>query len=490
MQTRPSTLTLLIVLVGTTLFAQDPQLKSWARSLGGVGIFSSPRVSDLNGDGTGDIIIGVGREEFKPCDSAIIALNGRDGSMLWRVPASDHIFTSAMFKDINNDGVEDVFMAGRSAELNAINGRNGSVLWKFDPKQGNMRWFNFYNGQFIADRDGDGTEDILIPNGGNVRIAPFETKGRFPGNLVVISGKSGKLLATAQIPDGKETYMSILPHMRKDGDYDVVFGTGGETIGGSLYLTLLSDIMKGDISKAVLLDRSATKGYIGPPIWADINNDGNDDIIANAVEGKCIAIDGVTHHTIWSVKVEGSEAYSSIAPGYFVGNDKVPDFFMSYAVGQWPDLGWSKQFMIDGATGKIAFTDSLGSYQTSTAVVVDINGDGVDEAIMNVNVEVVDAINRVAFQNVLMLVDFREGEVLQLGDAFPGSNISSTPWIGDMDSDGLLDILYCHGTNVRKTYSFTGIQVHRIATGVPVKNNIRWGGYMGSQYDGIFRPRN
>jgi outer membrane protein assembly factor BamB len=470
-------------------YGQDPHLKTWERRFKDVGIFSSPRVTDLNGDGTADVIIGVGREEFHACDSAIIALNGKDGQMLWHVPASDHLFTSAMLKDINGDGVEDVFMAGRSAELQAINGRDGSVIWKFNRKQGGIRWFNFYNGQFIADQDGDGIEDIVIPNGGNVRAAPNETKDRYPGNIVVISGKTGKLLASAAVPDGKETYMSVVPHKRSDGDYDVLFGTGGETIGGGLYLTRLSNIMKGDVRNARLLDRSATKGYIGPPIWADINADGVDDIIVNAVEGKCLAIDGATYKSVWTVRMDNTEAYSSIAPGYFIGNDQIPDFFMTYAVGTWPDLGWSKQFMVNGATGEVALVDSLGSYQTSTPVVIDINGDGIDEALLNVNVEMVDAINRVEFQNVMMLMDFKGGEVLQFGDGFAGSNISSTPWIGDLDGDGMLDVVYCHGTNIRKTYSFTGIQVHRIATSIPVKNNIRWGGYMGTHSDGIFRAR-
>jgi len=35
----------------------------------GIGIFSSPRVTDLNGDGIGDIVFGAGRTEFHACDS-------------------------------------------------------------------------------------------------------------------------------------------------------------------------------------------------------------------------------------------------------------------------------------------------------------------------------------------------------------------------------------------------------------------------------------
>ncbi|MEJ1240001.1 hypothetical protein WBG78_17810 [Chryseolinea sp. T2] len=470
-------------------FGQTPRLKSWEKRIGGVGIFSSPRISDLNHDGVGDIIIGLGREEFKPCDSAVVALNGRTGQMLWHVASSDHIFTSAIFKDINADGIDDIFMAGRSTELFAINGSNGSIIWRFDRKQGNTRWFNFYNGQFIDDQDNDGTDDIIIANGGNVRAAPYETKDRHPGHLVVISGMTGKLLAVAEVPDGKETYMSPVPKRRADGDYDVLFGTGGETIGGGLYLTKLSDIMKGDIRNSELLDRSPSKGYIGPPLWADINGDRNADIIANAVEGKCIAFDGVTHRSIWTVKLDNTEAYSSIAPGYFTGDDNVPDFFLTYAVGTWPDLGSSKQCLINGASGQIAFIDSLGTYQTSTPVVIDVDEDGIDEALMNVNIEVLNDLNQAEFQNVLTLVDFKNKEVLQLGDASPGSNISSTPWIGDLDKDGLLDIVYCHGTNIRKTYSFSGIQVHRVATGINAGINVRWGAYMGSQYNAIFTAK-
>jgi outer membrane protein assembly factor BamB len=476
----------------TTLFATTPALSqaenpnNWSVKFKGVGIFSSPHISDLNGDGIGDIVIGVGREEFQKCDSAVIALNGINGEVLWRVPASDHIFTSAIFKDIDGDQTDDVFMGGRSAEFIAINGKTGKVIWRFDKKQGSNKWFNFYNGQFVKDQDGDTMEDILIANGGNVLAAPFDTKARYPGYLIVLSGKTGKLLAKAKTPDGAETYMSVVAYPEPDSsDYRVVFGTGGETLGGHLYLTSLRHIMNGDVSKAMVLDSSPSKGYIAPPVLIDINGDRYADIVANAVEGKMIAFDGKTGKPLWSVKMQGTEAYSSVAPGYFTGDDRIPDFFVSYAVGQWPDLGWSKQFMVDGANGKIMYSDSLGSYQTSTPVVIDIDEDGIDEAIVNINTQVVDFLERITFQNIMGIISFKDREFLQLGDSFPGSNISSTPWLGDIDHDGHLDIVYCHGTNIRKTYSFTGLQIHRVSTGISVKG-IRWGAYMGSDYNSIF----
>ncbi len=479
---------LLILFVYCQAFPQEkPDTKNWTVTFDGIGIFSSPRVTDLNGDGIGDIIFGTGRVEFHTCDSAVIALDGTNGKMLWHVRSIDHLFTSAIFLDITGDHVPEIFIAGRSAQFMAVNGKTGEVIWNFDRSQGGVQWFNFYNPQFVADQDGDGIDDLLISNGGNVMILPKVSKGRYPGNLIVVSGKTGKLLARAAMPDGKETYMSVAAIATQDGkDYKVIFGSGGETIGGHLYVTTLSQIMKGDLSKAKVLDESKNKGYIGPPLWIDINHDGIHDIVANAVEGKLLAYDGKTYKKLWSVKMPNTEAYSSIAPGYFTGDDKVPDFFVTYAVGEWPDLGWSQQFMVNGATGKIAYTDSLGSYQTSTPVVIDVDGDGVDEAILNLNVLVFDQFDNQTMQNMNVIIDFKSNEMLQPWDAYPGSNLSSTPWIGDLDHDGLLDIIYCHGTNLKKTYSFDGVRINRVATGIPIKSAIKWGSYMGSNYNGIY----
>jgi len=464
---------------------------SWSTQLPGVGTFSSPRVADLNKDGIGDIILGSGREEFQSCDSAIIALDGKTGELLWKVAAIDQIFGSASLKDITGDGIPDVFITGRSAELKAINGKTGEVIWSFvdvhKPKKGKKReWFNFYNPQFVPDQDGDGFQDILVSNGGDVMKEPYDPD-RPTGNLVVLHSKNGNIIAKAPMPDGKEIYMSISAvGTDNQDDMKIVFGTGGETIGGNLYLTRLSDIMKNDVSNAIKLDSSATKGFIGPPAWIDINGDKIPDIIANAVDGRLLAYDGLTFEKIWHTEMPGTEAYSSISIGFF-NRDSVPDFFVSYAQGTWPNLDWTKQFMVNGFDGKIEFIDSLGFYQTSTPVVADFTLDGVDDALVVVNYQVVDDLYRKWFYNMLVVIDFVTNEVIDLGVNQNGHNLSSTPWIGDIDGDHYMDIIYCHSTNARHTYAFDGMQVNRIATSIPIQKPIKWGAYMGSDYDGVYK---
>ena len=475
--------------VGWSTFTYG-QNNSWSVKFDGLGSFSSPRVADLNGDGIGDIIIGAGRQEFLSCDSAVMALDGQNGEMLWKVHARDQIFGSAAIKDLNKDGVPDIIIGGRSAELKAINGRTGDLIWEFFSSDDTNRprkagWYNFYNPQFIPDQDGDGLEDILVSNGGDVLAEPYDPD-RPAGSLLVISGRNGKLLSKAVMPDGKETYMSVAVAETSGNDHSVIFGTGGETLGGSLYVAKLSDVMKGDLSGARILATGKNKGFIAPPAWVDLNSDGYYDIVALSVDGRMFAFDGKSYEPLWETTLPDTEVYSSLAIGNLTG-DNVLDLFVSVAAGVWPKLEWNCQFMVNGANGKIEYVDSLGFYQTSTPVVADFDGDGTDEILLSVNYHIIDEIFQKFFYTMLVIIDFNPLEVKQIGDSFVGSNPSSTPWIGDLDQDGKIEIIYCHETDPRRTNVFSGVQVNRIETDIPVHSKIKWGAYMGSDYNGVYK---
>lgn len=471
------------LLLSGSLYAQT----SWSTDLPGVGTFSSPRITDLNKDGVGDVIIGAGREEFHACDSAVIALDGKTGQLLWNIAAKDQIFGSAALKDITNDGIKDAFIGGRSAELIAINGATGQEIWRFKADQHtDTKWFNFYNPQFVSDQDGDGYEDILVANGGDVMVAPYDTN-RPPGYLVVISSKKGDLLAKAEMPDGKEIYMSatVSPAYGQK-DWEIVFGTGGETVGGNLYLGYLSQVMREDLSEAILLHESEHKGYIGPAARIDLTKDGILDIVCNAVDGQLLAFNGKDQQVIWEVKIPSTEAYSSVALGQFTEDD-IPDVFMSYGQGTWPKLSWSLQTMVNGATGTIEFTDSMGLYQNTTPLVFDVDGNGIDEVIMSLNYHEFNELYQKFFYTTFIVIGFQTKEIVQFGGVHEGSNLSSTPWLGDLDQDGFLDIISCHGTNLRHTYTFDGMKINRLSTKIPISKSIKWGAYQGSNYDGVYK---
>jgi outer membrane protein assembly factor BamB len=477
------------LLIAISGYAQN----SWSKKLENIGTFSSPRVSDLNKDGVKDIILGAGRLEFEHSDSAIIALDGKTGELLWKNSAIDQMFGSAALQDITKDGTDDIFINGRSSELYAINGADGKVIWHFDTlaysEGGKKRWFNFYNPQWIYDVDKDGFRDIVISNGGDIKVPAFNPN-RAAGRLVILSARTGKVLADATMPDKKEIYMSVAirPDAARPEQAKVIFGTGGETVGGHLYVGTVEMLLKGDLSKAKLLSTCEQKGFIAPPAWVDITNDGIADAVVNSVDGRIMAFDGVSFLPLWERKLPTTEAYSSMGIGYF-NKDNAPDFFVSFAQGTWPDLSWTKQAMIDGVTGKIEFSDSLGYYQTSSPIAADFNGDGIDEVLLNVDYQVLDSIGFKSFYNTLLVISFETKEVITLVEGIPGHNVASTPWAGDLDNDGFLDIVYSVGTNQFKTYTFDGLRVNYIGTKIPITPKHQWGAYMGSEYDGVFKKK-
>jgi hypothetical protein len=121
-----------------------------------------------------------------------------------------------------------------------------------------------------------------------------------------------------------------------------------------LFVGTIEMVLKNKLSEASILDISLYKGFISPPVWVDINQDNEKDIVVSSVDGRILAFDGLTFRKIWQTKLDDTEAYSSLAVGKF-NTDEIPDFFVSFAQGVWPDLSWTKQAMINGQSGKIEY---------------------------------------------------------------------------------------------------------------------------------------
>lgn len=463
---------------------------SWSVYFPNTGTYSSARMADLNRDGVLDIIIGAGGKEEVYSDTAVLALDGANGKALWAIPGANQYVGSAIFLDITNDGIPEVFIGGRWALLTAIDGSNGKPVWSFysgrkqtDGSDGG--WFNFTTPQLIPDQDADGLMDLLIANGGDARVEAGDPN-RPAGRLLVLSSRSGKILANVVMPDGRETYMSVICE-KKAGGIDVYFGTGGESLGGHLYRTTLHQIMSGDISAAKALASSENKGFIGSPVLVDITGDKTKDIVINTVDGRMLAINGANDSLLWELQFPGTEAYTIPAVGYFNG-DSIPDLFANFAIGTFPRLNWSVRFMVDGKTGQIAYRDTIPAFQYASPVVADLDGDGFDEVIVNQG-----ALKRKQFEDVyysnLLAFDFRRNTRYALGDTLRATNLASTPWIGDMDNDGRLDIIYTavnyHDTKFDLSKPL-GLSIARFNTGINISSEIRWGAYLGSNYDGNF----
>lgn len=471
----------------------------WNKDISIIGSQSSPRATDLNKDGILDIVIGAGKNEFQQTDMGILAFDGRSGEILWKQQAPDQVYGSATFCDVTGDQVKDVFIGGRSPQLKAINGSSGALIWEFrydeyanDPVM-KYAHYNFNNSVLVPDQNKDGLDDLLIINGGNAAADPYSTTNRFPAVLMLLDSKTGKVIAADTMPDGKESYMTPLIFSQPGSkELFLIFGTGGETIDGNLYISTVSDLLAKKLSMAKIIATEKGHGYIAPPTLADISADGYLDIIAISHGSKAVAIDGKDHHMIWTKTFPATECSNSFAAGYFT-DDNIPDFFTFISKGQWPNSTGSIQLMVNGKDGTIAYMDSMGCTGFSSPVVYDLDDDGRDEAIISINdfdcsIGYTKNSPRV-MENKLIAINFANKSVNMIDQAQGFKNIFSTPWIGDLDNDGYLDIISCQYFHHSDLLSFLGMRIKRIDTPIRIKNKVVWGAYLGSQGDGVFRSK-
>ena len=494
----PSLLVIILLVLGSCN-SKKKSVIVWNKNFPVIGSQSSPRTEDINKDGILDIIIGAGKNEFQQSDMGILAFDGKTGNVIWKQSSPDQVFGSATFCDVTGDGIGDVFIGGRSPQLKAIDGASGKLLWEFkadkyknDPILQYAR-FNFNNSVIIRDQNNDGIDDLLTVNGGNALANPYETKNRFPGVLMILDTKTGDVIAADTMPDGKEAYMTPLCFRQPGTDnINILFGTGGETIDGSLYITDVSQLKAKKLTEAKVIAREKGHGFIAPASLADINADGNLDVVAISHASTVFAIDGKDYHTIWTKSFPGTESSNSFAVGFF-NNDDVPDFFTFVSKGQWPNSTGSVEVMLNGKNGNVEFTDSIGCTGFSTPVVYDLDNDGRDEALLSVNDFDCSLGYASKSPNVIMnrliAIDFGKKSVRTIDETKGFKNVFSTPWIGDLDSDGYLDIIYCQYFHHLDLLSFLGMNIKRIDTPVKMRKKVLWGSFLGSDYNGIFAPK-
>lgn len=465
------------------IFAQN---LLWSSFRDSITSFSSPRAIDLNGDGVKDIVVGGGTDGIA-ADNGIMAFNGIDGSLLWNRATHDEIFVSANFQDINNDGIPDVFIGGRQAQFYAVDGSNGDLIWEFYPNPypvapGDSGLWNFYSPQFIPDINGDALPDLLVTNGGDHSLPLWETN-RPPGHLMILNAANGEILAKAVVPDSAETYCSpLVIDLQNNGTLWVLYGTGGESLGGHFYVVPLNDLINNTLENSVELAAHPTRGFIAPASVHRSISHGGFDIIVQGFGGTIYKFNGSTLTQEWATTIAGAESSSQPTIGNFSGGDFIPDVFSVLYKGTLTSYSDYYQVMLNGADGSIEFIDSIGTLHFPSANAVDMNNDGRDEAIISVTYN-----SNGYFHHELHAIDFQNDTISQIYIDQTGVNLGCTPLIDDIDNNGLLDIVYVVRKDSLNPVGWKGINVYRYETTAEIPNSgIAWGSYLGTQLDGIY----
>jgi outer membrane protein assembly factor BamB len=483
----------------------------------GMMTFSSPKVTDLNGDGILDVVIGDGldiadmagfnrpattpknilfNEKGEKILGHIKAFDGKTGSQLWSISSIAELYSTPFFTDINKDGVQDVLMGGRLSQFYAINGKNGEIIWQFDtsqPAPDPRGWLQFYNPQVVKDCNQDGINDIVVTNGGYPQ-APPNDKNRPAGRLLLLSGATGKVLAKLLMPDSAETYCSpvIYPGKNRDDDL-IIWGSGGETHPGSLWAIRVKDLQNENPKGFLKILTNPKKGFMVPCVIADINRDKIRDIVVANFEGKIQVVNGLDFSLIWEYREDSCETYTCPAIGHF-NNDSILDIATFMNIGTFPAYKKAYFVVIDGKNGELLYKKIIASQYTSP-LAVNIDATPLDEIIFPEAGNIEHAMSQLsgsASKNAPMPSFFLNAlypsnwEIRPLTPKRIGMGFASTPCIADINNDGLLEVIYSYGVFSKKNPGTMGWNIERFQLNISKPPLDYWGGYMGLKTNGIF----
>ena len=203
-------------------------------------------VPDVNGDGSGDLIVAahneraLGRPIVQNVGRAYV-FNGADGELLHTLfspsPQDGGGFALGVsgLDDVNGDGLGDIGV--RDPGLNQaiiFDGATGEVIHQLSPPAPDVHSY-FGKSQTFQDVNGDGTPEILVTGSADIRRSQY---------LYLYNGASGELIQRISYDfDSNSPSTVVLPDVNNDGKVELLLAqqtlmAGGFPEGGQAFIYL------------------------------------------------------------------------------------------------------------------------------------------------------------------------------------------------------------------------------------------------------------
>ncbi|MCB9172954.1 MAG: FG-GAP repeat protein, partial [Ardenticatenales bacterium] len=370
-------------------------------------INSSPAIGDIDGNGTVEIVVGLGAAvDNIHHTGGVVALNA-NGDQLWhyqthdQYPSDGHpdaVYSSPALCQLDGDPQREIVFGSWDQRIHAAD-HLGNPLWANInwPGQGYFNADTIWSSASCVDFNGDGIDEVVI----GADIALDQSGNGQEGGFLYVFNAAGQPLVRRYVPE--TIYSSpAIADLDCDGSLEIVVGTGdfyyyahGQTDQPFVYVfnsnNIFSAMAFDDPNKlpdAAGWPQPTRYPGMASPSLADLDNDGDLEITilrhkrgssapngCNNGNGDCYAALYAWHHNGQSVagfpvwpkdflgKNAGSQASTTIAN---IDNDPTPEILLS--------MMWD--VIAIGANGQTEHHFTTQWTVSGTAAVDDTDGDG------------------------------------------------------------------------------------------------------------------
>ncbi len=268
-------------------------------------IASAPAVGDINGDGKVEVVITAG---FAGQPGIVVAYSA-NGLKLWELTPAPNpqttnngpggVFASPVLADLNGDGRLDVLVASYDENIYAINGATGTPLFPPGISGHNGALITLGDSTWgtpaVGDVDGDGLPEIVVTSASNYHVAPaYGWTGALAActknnsltkpvpracGMVTVYSNTGVLKPgwPKFVPGQTYDASPVLVDVNGDGKQEIVTGNGWDPTFGDVTQPFYVTIWNGDGSIRARYN-IGTEVFFAPAI-GDITGDSAPEIV-------------------------------------------------------------------------------------------------------------------------------------------------------------------------------------------------------------------
>ena len=287
---------------------------------------------DVNRDGFTDVLTAF-------WSGGVDAVRGSNGTQTWAANIGDAWNSVPAIKDVNGDGVNEVFVGSwGNGNLYCLNGNTGAVIWTTPTGSSTCE-----SSPKVADLDNDGAYEVVV--------------GAWSGYLLCTDAITGAQKWLVNL-GGDIDHAPAVANLDGDPALEVVVGSG-------------STLHCRDGATGASQWSAALSGTFGwsSPLIADVDNDGALEVVASA--------GGVLYIYSAGGAQERQVSLSSSSNSSPAAANLDADPALEIVVGSSNNL-----YCVDGATGAIQWTYSVGYECHRGPAIADINGDNALEIIV------------------------------------------------------------------------------------------------------------